>query len=141
MDDFTIHPLVGVDVVRILEIMQSSRPPLIPQISPGGNVESHIASIEPPYSTSPDEFPCHDDYFDAPEDQIHYVPSLDHDAVEIFDPYSAEIPPNVHIMSPILEDQHMLRCNCLGIFYLKSLSPDCLGLLQRFPVGHFKPAA
>jgi hypothetical protein len=64
-----------------------------------------------------DEFPCPDDYFDAPEDQIRCVPSLDHNAVETFDPYPAQIPLNVQIISQILEDQHMLRCNCLGDFF------------------------
>jgi hypothetical protein len=45
MDDFTIRPAVNVDVIQILETMQFSRPRLIPQISPGDNVESSIASI------------------------------------------------------------------------------------------------
>jgi hypothetical protein len=82
MDDFTIRP--AVDVVEILETMQSSRPLPIPHISPGRNFESGIASIDPFDATLSDEFPCPDDYFDAPEDQIHYIPSLDHDAVEMY---------------------------------------------------------
>jgi hypothetical protein len=93
MDDFTIHQ--AVDVVQILEMMQSSRPIPIPQISPGDNVESDIASIDPSNATLSDEFPCPNDYFDAPRDQIRCVPSLDHDAVETFDLYPAEIPLNV----------------------------------------------
>jgi hypothetical protein len=44
-----------------------------------------------------------------PEDPIRSVPSLDHDAVQIFDPYPAEIPLNVQTMSRILEDQQVLR--------------------------------
>jgi hypothetical protein len=40
MDDFTIRP--AVDAVQILETVQSFRPPPIPQISPGDNVESGI---------------------------------------------------------------------------------------------------
>jgi hypothetical protein len=117
MDDFTIRPAFDVDVVQIIETMQSYRPRPIPKISPGDNVESSIASIDPSDVTLSDEFPCPDDYFDGPEDQIRCVPSLDHDAVETFDPYPAEIPLNVEIMSRILEDQQVFRFNCLGDFF------------------------
>jgi hypothetical protein len=86
MEDFTIRPLVGLDVVQILETMESSRDLSIPQISPGDNVESGVGSIEPSHATLAKELPCPDDYVDVPEDQIDCVPSLDHDAVEIFDP-------------------------------------------------------
>jgi hypothetical protein len=44
MDDFTIRALVNLDIAQILETMQSSRPLLISQISPGNNVKSAIAS-------------------------------------------------------------------------------------------------
>jgi hypothetical protein len=67
--------------------------------------------------------------------------SFDHDAVEAFDPYPAEIPLNVPIMSQILEDQQVLWFNCLGDFSLKSLSLDLLCLLRHFSVGYFKPTA
>jgi hypothetical protein len=95
MDDFNTRPAVDLDVVQILETMQSSRPLPITQISPGDNVESGIASNNPSDVPLSDEFPCRDEYFDAPEDQIRCVPSLDHDAVETFDPYPAEILVNV----------------------------------------------
>jgi hypothetical protein len=117
MDDFTIRPAVDVDLIQILETVQSSRPRSIPQNSPGDNVESAIASIGPSDATLSDEFRCPDDYFHAPEDQIHCGPSLDHDAVETFDPYLAEIPLNVQIMSRIPENQQVLRFNCLGDFF------------------------
>jgi hypothetical protein len=67
-DDFTIRPPFDVDVVRIFATMKSSRSLPISQISPGDNVESGIASIDPSDATLPDEFPCSDDYFEAPED-------------------------------------------------------------------------
>jgi hypothetical protein len=102
-DDFNIRP--AVDIVQILETIQSSRVRPIPQISPCDNVESGIASIDLSDTILSDEFPCHDDYFNAPENQIRCVPSLDHDAVETFDPYPAEIPLNVKILSQIVEDQ------------------------------------
>jgi hypothetical protein len=89
------RPAVDVGVVQILETMQSSRSPSIPQNSPGDNTASGIASIDRSDATLSDEFPWPDDYFDAPEDQIHCVPCLNHDAVETFDQYPAEIPLNV----------------------------------------------
>jgi hypothetical protein len=117
MDDFTVRPAVDVDVIQILETMQSSKQLPIPQISPGENVESGIASTDPSDAPLSDEFPCPDHYFDAPENQIRCVPSLDHDSVETFDPHPAEIPLNVQIMSRILEDQQVLRFNCIGDFF------------------------
>jgi hypothetical protein len=104
IDDFTIRPAVNIYVVQILEMAQSSRPLSIHQISPGDNIESGIASIDPSDATLSDEFACPDDYLDASDDQIPCVPSLDHDAIETFDPHPAEISFNVHIMSWILED-------------------------------------
>jgi hypothetical protein len=68
MDDFTIHPPIDLDVVQILEAMQSSKPLPIPQISPGDNVDSGIVSIDPSGASLSDEFPCPDDYFDVSED-------------------------------------------------------------------------
>jgi hypothetical protein len=47
MDDFAIRPAVNPDIVQIFEMMQSARPLPIPQISPGDNVESGIASNQP----------------------------------------------------------------------------------------------
>jgi hypothetical protein len=51
MDDFTIRPPVDLDVVQILETMESSRARPIPQISPGDNVESGVGSIDPSEAT------------------------------------------------------------------------------------------
>jgi hypothetical protein len=114
MDDFTIRPPVNHDVVQILETIESSRALSIPQFSPGDNVESGVGSIDPSDATLAKELPCPDDYVDAPEDQIDYVPSLDHDAVEGFDSCPDEISLTVQIMSRVLEDQQVLRLNCLG---------------------------
>jgi hypothetical protein len=94
--------------------MESSRALPIPQISPGDNVESSVDSIDPSHATLAKEFPYPNDDVDAPEDQIDCVPSLDHDAIEIFGPCANEIPLNVQIMSRVLEDQQMLQFNCLG---------------------------
>jgi hypothetical protein len=106
MDDFTTRP--SFDVVQILETVQSSRPRSIHQISPDDNVESGIASIDPSHAILSDEFPYPEDCFDAPNDQIRCVPNLDHDAVEIFDPYRDKMTLGVQIMSRILEDEQML---------------------------------
>jgi hypothetical protein len=102
------------DVVQFLETTESSRALPIPQISPGHNVESGVDSIDPSDATLATELLCPDDYVDAPEDQIDCVPSLDHDAVEIFDSGPDEIPLNVQIMSRVFGDQQVLRFNCLG---------------------------
>jgi hypothetical protein len=108
---FTVHPATDVDVVQILETVQSSRALPIPQVSPGDNAKPGIASIYLPNASLLNEFPCPDDYIDTPEAQIRCVPSLDHDAIETFDPYPAELPLNVQIISRILEDQQVLRFN------------------------------
>jgi hypothetical protein len=97
--------------------MQSSKSWPIPQNSPGDNVDSGMDSIDLSDAALSDEFPYPDDYFDAPDDQICCVPSLDHEAVETFDAYSDEIPLNVQIVLRILEDQQVLRFNCLGDFF------------------------
>jgi hypothetical protein len=68
MGDFAIRPLVDLDVVQILETMQPSRALPIPQTSPGDNIESGIASIDPSDPALTDEFPSPDDYFDVPKD-------------------------------------------------------------------------
>jgi hypothetical protein len=83
-------PPVDLDVVQIRETMQSSRPLPISQISPGNNVESSITSINLSDATLSDGIPCPDDYLGAPEDQIRCVPSLDHHAIETFDPYPSD---------------------------------------------------
>jgi hypothetical protein len=114
MDDFTIHSPVDLDVVQILEMTESSRTLPIPQISPGDNVKSGVGSIDPSAATLAKKLPCPDDYVDAPEDQIDYIPSLDYDAVEICDPCPDEIPLNIQIMSRVLEDQQVLQFDCLG---------------------------
>jgi hypothetical protein len=68
MDDFTIRPVVDLDVAQILKTRQSSRSLSIPQISPGDSVEPGTASIDPSDITLLNEFPCPDDYIDAPKD-------------------------------------------------------------------------
>jgi hypothetical protein len=89
MDDFIILPAVDLDGVQILETAQSFRPFAIPQNLLGDNVKSGITSIDPSDTTLSGKFPCPDDYFDPPEDQIRCIPSHDHDGVETFDPYPA----------------------------------------------------
>jgi hypothetical protein len=124
IEDFTIRPPFEVDVIRIFAAIKSSRPLPISQISPGHNVESGIASIDPSDATLPDEFPCTDGYFEAPDDQIRCVPSLDHEAVETFDSYPAEIPLNIQIMSQILENKPVLQFNCFVDFFTQITVPE-----------------
>jgi hypothetical protein len=141
MDDFTIRPAVDVDVVQILEAIQSSTPLPIPEMSPGHNVDSGIASIDPSDATISDEFPCPDGDFNAPEDQIRCVPTLDHDAVGPFDPYPAEIPINIQIMSRTLRTNRCFDLITTEISSLKSPSSGLLCLLRHFSVGYFTPTA
>jgi hypothetical protein len=129
MDDFAIRPPVDLDIVQILETMESLRTLPIPQISPGDNVESGVGSIDPSDATLAKELPCSDDYVDAPEDQIDCVPSLDHDVVKIFDLYPDEIP---SMLRSCHESLRMNRCFDLivsEISYLKAIYPDLLYLL------------
>jgi hypothetical protein len=116
-------------------MMEFSRALPIPQISPRHKVKSGVDSIDPSDTALAKEFPCPDDYVDAPEDQIDCVPSPHHDVVEIFDPCSDEIPLNVQIMSRVLEDQRVLRFNCLGDIvpqnYISGPSMPVAALLRR----------
>jgi hypothetical protein len=135
MDNFTIRPPVDLDVVQILERMESSKALPIPQISPGDNAESGVGSIDPSGATLAKELPCPDDYIDGLEDQIDCVPGLDYDAVEIYDPCRDEIRLNVQIMSQVLEDQQVLRFNCFGDIvpqsYISGLSVPVATFLRR----------
>jgi hypothetical protein len=141
MNDFVIRPAVDVAVVQILEMMQSSKSLPIPQISPGDNVESGIASIDPSEVTLSDEFPCPDDYFDAPEDQIHCVPSLGHDAVETFDPYPLRYLSMFRSCHGSLKTDRRFDLIASEISSLKSLSSGLLCLLRHFSVGYLKSVA
>jgi hypothetical protein len=76
MGGFTIRQPVDLDVVQILETMESSRALPISQNSPSDNVESGVGSIDPSDTALAKELPCPDDYVDAPEGQIDCVPSL-----------------------------------------------------------------
>jgi hypothetical protein len=51
MDNCTIRPPVDLDVVQILETMESLRALTIAQISPGHNVVSGVGSIDPSDAT------------------------------------------------------------------------------------------
>jgi hypothetical protein len=141
MDEVTIRPAVDVDVIQILETMQSSRPLPIHQNSPGDNVESGIASVDSSDVTLSDEFPRPDDYFDAPEAWIRCVASLDHVMLKHL------IRTGLRYLSMFKSCHGSLRTNrCFDLIAseissLKSLSPDLLCLLRHFSVRYFKPAS
>jgi hypothetical protein len=67
MDDFTIRPPVNLNVVQILETMESSTALPVPQISHDDNVESGVDSIDASDATLAKELPCPDGSVDAPE--------------------------------------------------------------------------
>jgi hypothetical protein len=141
MDDFTIHQAIGVDVVHILDAMQSSRPLPIHQILPGDNLGSGIASIDPSDATLSNEFPCSDDYLDTSEDQIRCVP------VSIMILLKHLTRTRVRYLSTFRSCHRSLRTKeCFDLIAseissLKSLSPDHLCLLRHFSVGYLKPVA
>jgi hypothetical protein len=83
-------------------------------MSPDDDAGSGITAIEPSDATVPDKLPYSDDCSDGREDQIRCIASLNHNAVEIFDPYPAEILFNVQIMSQTVKNQQMVRFNCRG---------------------------
>jgi hypothetical protein len=69
IEAFTIRPPVDLGIVQTLETASSSNaPPTTPPL-PGNNVKADPSSLEGPDSTHSGEFPCPDDYSDAPEDQ------------------------------------------------------------------------
>jgi hypothetical protein len=140
-DDFGIHPPVDRDVVQILETMNASRPSTITPIVPGNDIQAELAFIEPYDALSIRQLSCFDDYIDASEDDVDFVPSFEPDRYEIVDQHSVEIPLNVQIISRILEDQQELRFNVSEICYSKSRFLEFLCLFPRFCIGSFKPVA
>jgi hypothetical protein len=140
MDSFIIHPPVDVDVVRIVETMQSSKPLPIPHISPGDNVESSIASVNPSHAALSNELPCHDDYFDTHENQIVFPAS-------IMMPLKYLIRTRLRFLLMVGSCHGSLRTNrpvdsiVSERSDLKLMYSDLLCLLRRFSVGYFRPAA
>jgi hypothetical protein len=141
MDDFTIRAAVDVNAVQILERMQSSRLPPIPQISPGDNVESGIASIDPS-----------DAILSANSLAPMKILTLPRVEFIVF-PVSIVILLK-HLIHTRMRYLSIFR-SCHGFFMtnrcfdlitseissLKLPSPDLLCLLRHFSVGYFEHAA
>jgi hypothetical protein len=96
-DDFAIRPPVDRDVVQILETMNAFRPLAITPIVPGNDIQAELAFIEPYEALSIRQLPCSDNYIDASEDDVNFVPSFEPDRDEIVEQHSVEIPLNVQI--------------------------------------------
>jgi hypothetical protein len=141
MNDFTIHPAVDVDVVQILETMQSSRPLSIPKFrlvttsSPALMPSIHLTQL---YQTN----------YLAPTitstlPRIKFVMF----PVSIMMLLKHLIPTRLRYVSIFRSCHGSLRTNrCLDltaseISSLKSLSPNLLCLLRHFSIEYFKPAA
>jgi hypothetical protein len=139
-DDFTIHPPVDLNVVQIFETKQSSRPRAIPQISPGDNVESGIASIDSFDATLSDELPCATTTSTLPRIKFILFP------VSIMMLLKKLVRTRLRHLSMFRPSHESLRINrrfdliASEISSLKSLSPDLLCLLRHFSVGYFEPA-
>jgi hypothetical protein len=141
MDDFTIRPAVDLDVVQILETMQSSKPLPILQISLADGVES----VLPPLIHLT---------------QLYQTNSLTTATI-------STLPRIKFVVFPVLVMmllKHLIRTQRRYIFMfrlchgslrtnscfdliaseissLKSVSLDLLSLLRHFSVGYFTPAA
>jgi hypothetical protein len=112
-----------------------------PKISPGDNGASGIVSTDPSDATLLGELFCPDDSFNAPEDHIPCVPSLDHDAVPAFDPYRRRHLSMFRLCHGSLRANRCFDLIASEVSSLKSLSPDLRRLLRHFSVGYFKPVA
>jgi hypothetical protein len=138
MDDFTIRQAVEVDVVQILETMQSSRSLPIHQVSPGDNIESGIACIDLSDAPLSDEFSCPDHYFDTSDDQIRC------DSVSIMMLLKHLTCTRLRYLSMFRSYRKSLTANrCLDLIAseissLKSLFPHLRCLLRHFSVRYFK---
>jgi hypothetical protein len=139
MDDFTIRPAVGVDVVQILETAQSSRLLSIPKIrlritsSPAFLPSIHLTQLHQTNSlaaTTTSTLP-----------RIKFVVF----PVSIMMLLKHLIRTRLRYLSMFKSCHGSLRTNrCFDLIAPeisspKSLSPDLLGLLRHFSVGYFKP--
>jgi hypothetical protein len=135
MDDFTIRPPVDLDVVQILEMMESSRALPMPQISPGDNVESGIGSVDPSGATLAKNSLAPMTTSTLPRTRLIVFP------VSIMILLKYLIPVPVRYPSRFRSCHGSVRTNsCFDLIvseisYLKAIYPDLLCLLQRFSVG------
>jgi hypothetical protein len=113
MEHFTIRPAVDLDVVPILETMNSSGTSAIAPPLPVDPLDPALSSLDCWDGASSGELACPDWYFDPSEDQLNSVPRFDYDAAGIVDPHHAGPAVIVGIVSCILEDQQLLQFYCL----------------------------
>jgi hypothetical protein len=105
LEDFVSRPPVDLNVIQILERMNSSSASLLP-----------------------------DDHVDVPEDQINSVPTFDYNAAETMNSHASEILFNIDIMAGILGEQQMLRLGCPG-HILTEISLGASVPSQCFSIG------
>jgi hypothetical protein len=141
MNDFTIPPPVGLDVVQILETMESSRGLLNPKfrlviVSNQVLVPStHLTQLSQKNSLAPMTTST------LPRIRLIMVPV----SIMVLVKYLIRTP--MRFPSMFRSCHGSLRTNkcfdliVLEISYLKAIYPYLLCLLRRFSVGYFKPAA
>jgi hypothetical protein len=113
-DDFTIGPLVDADVLQIVESMSSSgAPPIAPPLL-ADSMQPELSSFDGSGTTQSHELLCPDDHLAAPEDETESPPRVEYDAAENMHSQPVDRPRNIDIITGILQDQHVLRLNCLG---------------------------
>jgi hypothetical protein len=91
----------------------SGGPPTAPPLR-ADNIQPDLSSLDGSHTAQSHELPCPDDYLDAPKDETDSLPGVEYQAPEIVHPHPVAIPRNVHIITGILQDPHVLRLNCLG---------------------------
>jgi hypothetical protein len=85
MEDFTIRPPVDLDVVHIIETMNSSGASAIPSRLPENHFDSVLSSLDSSEATPSDELPCPDDHLESPDDELDSSPMFDDDSIVIVD--------------------------------------------------------
>jgi hypothetical protein len=141
LDDLTVRPAVDLDVVQIIETMQSSRPQQFPKFRPVMTSSSvllpsiHLAQLYQTSSLAPTTISMFS--------RIKFVVF----PVSIMMLLKHLIRTRLSYLSMFISCHGSLKANrCFDLIAseissLKSLSPALLCLLQHFSVGYFKPVA
>jgi hypothetical protein len=114
MEDFTIRPAVDLEVVHIIETMNSSGGSKIPSRLPEQHFDRVLCFLDSSKTSPSDELPCADDYVENSGDELDSLAKFDDDPIEIGDQEAVDISRGIETMLLILQDPQMLRFNCLG---------------------------
>jgi hypothetical protein len=85
MEDFMIRPPVDLEVVHIIETVNSSGESAIPFLLPEDHFDGVLCSLDSSEATSSDALPRPDDYFQSSDDELDSSAMFDDDSIEIVD--------------------------------------------------------